>query len=161
MSRFATHGVCTARRAVIADPMERQGVTRSMHDARRKNCRAAAHRRGKSGNQDYRRRTSRIACNSCTRRAGRPDQSTWRIKQLEDSCNMQQNQNAAHVAVKKTTTERRGAEASAAIFCRRPRGGDVRFCKVLESNAAVCRRSRAVLSPDRVEDDRGRPGSSS
>jgi hypothetical protein len=32
----ATHGVCTARQAGRADPMERQGVTRSMHHARRK-----------------------------------------------------------------------------------------------------------------------------
>jgi hypothetical protein len=36
MSRFATHGMCTARQAVMADPMERQGVRRSMHHARRK-----------------------------------------------------------------------------------------------------------------------------
>jgi len=45
MNWFTTHGVCTARRAAMADPMERQGVTRSVHHARRKNCRAAAHRR--------------------------------------------------------------------------------------------------------------------
>jgi hypothetical protein len=32
--RFATHGVCTARQAVTADPMDRQGVTRPVHHAR-------------------------------------------------------------------------------------------------------------------------------
>jgi hypothetical protein len=36
MSKLATRGVCAARQAVMADPMERQGVTRSMHHARRK-----------------------------------------------------------------------------------------------------------------------------
>jgi len=36
MSSFVTHGACTARQAVMADPMERQGVTRSVHHARRK-----------------------------------------------------------------------------------------------------------------------------
>jgi len=35
-NRFATHGVCTARQTLIADPMERHGVTHSVHHARRK-----------------------------------------------------------------------------------------------------------------------------
>jgi hypothetical protein len=55
MSRPATRGARAARQAGIADAMERQGVTRSVHHARRKKvsrCGASVRENVKTGERD-------------------------------------------------------------------------------------------------------------